>query len=82
MQDGGRVCRFGSPETTTDLVIQDDGTFSVQQYNSQKRLIRTVLADAIGSVANRSFARHLVLKNHGLIGYQLDLTLLEAIPLK
>ncbi len=82
LENGGYVCRYGSPERTTDIVFQDDGTWSVRQYTSSHRLSRTVMADEMTAVADTAFAKHLVLKNHGMPGYQLELRLVEAIPLE
>lgn len=82
LKNGGYVCRYGSPEKTTDIVLEDDGTWSIRQYTSNHRLSHTVMADEITDVADTAFATHLVLKNHGALGYQLELRLVEAIPLE
>lgn len=82
LENGAYVCRYGSPEETTDLVYGDDGAWSLRQYTSNHRLSRTVVADEMTTVADDAFAGHLVLKMHGVAGYQLELRLVEAIPLK
>jgi len=82
LENDAYVCRYGSQEKTTDIVFQDDGTWSVRQYTSNHRLARTVEADEMTTVGDNVFAKHLVLKKHGAVGYRLELRLLEAVPLK
>jgi len=81
LETGDRVCRYGSPEDITDLIIRNDGTWTINRYASRRRLIRTIVADGITIIGNNPFAKHLILKNHGIIGYQLELRLVEATPL-
>jgi hypothetical protein len=81
LEKGDPVCRFGSPGDTIDIAIKDDGSRIVRQYDSNHRLVRSVVANGLTPVAHELFARHLILKHHGMIGYQLDLKLIDAIPL-
>lgn len=76
-----RICRYCLPEKTTDIIVTNDPEWQIRQYSSRKRLSRSIDADNIADIANTPFARKLTLKNHGLLGYQLVLKLLEAIPL-
>jgi len=80
LKTGGHVCRYGLPEHTTDVVIKDNG-WAINRYASGRRLIRSIVADEMTFIANQQFAKHLILKNHNVIGYQLELNLVEATPL-
>jgi hypothetical protein len=82
LETGGHVCRFGLPEITTDVVIKNDGTWAINRYDSSRRLTRSIAADEITFIGSNQFAKHLILKNHSMIGYQLELRLVEAIPVK
>ncbi len=79
---GDLVCRYGSPRDTTDIILKDNHSWRVRRYSSAKRLDRTIEADEIVHIGTSPFANHMILKNHGLIGYQLELKLVEAIPIK
>jgi len=79
---GGHVCRFGTPAQATDIVVKDDGSWEARQYDDGQRLVRSLKAENITLVAGHRFAKHLMLKNHGLLGYQLELRLLEAVALQ
>jgi hypothetical protein len=81
LETGGHVCRYGQPENTTDVVIKEDGTWAIYRYSSRRRLTRSILGDQITAIGSNPFAKHLILKNHSVIGYQLELKLVEAIPL-
>ncbi len=81
LETGNHVCRYGSPEDLTDLVIKDDGTWAINRYASRRRLTRSIVADEITIIGNNPFAKHLILKNYSVIGYQLELRLVEATPL-
>jgi hypothetical protein len=81
LEQGNPVCRFGSAESTTDIAMRSDGTRIVRQYNSSHRLARSVVTDALAPNSQNAFAKHLTLKHHGMIGYQLELKLIEAIAL-
>jgi hypothetical protein len=76
-----RICRYCLPDQTTDIVVTPDPVWQIRQYSSRKRLSRSIDADDIVKINNTPFARKLILKNHGLLGYRLVLKLLEAIAL-
>ena len=76
-----RVCRFCSPDRTTDIVAKEDRNWEVRQYSGQNRLTRALVASDVVHIAGSTFPERLTLKNHGMLGYQLELKLLEAIPL-
>jgi hypothetical protein len=81
LETGARICRYGLPEYTTDVVIKEDGAWMINRYASSRRLTHSVAADEITFIGGDPFAKHLILKNHGAIGYQLELKLVEAIPI-
>jgi hypothetical protein len=81
LEQGDPVCRFGSAENTIDIAMKGDGERVVHQYGSNHGLRRSIVADAPTPMARGAFSRHLVLKHHGVLGYQLKLKLIEAIPL-
>ncbi len=80
LEQGDPVCRFGSAEYTIDIATKRDGSRVVRQYDSNHRLTRSIMADP-PPTAQGAFSRRLVLKRPGIIGYQLELKLIEAIPL-
>ena len=81
LKSGEQVCRYASLEMTSDIVIGPDGTWTEHQYSVHQRLVRSIRADTIVSEGHSVLARHIVVKDHGMLGYQLELKLLEAIPL-
>lgn len=76
-----RICRYCQPDQTTDITVTTDPVWQIRQYSSRKRLSRSIDAENIVNIANTPFAQKVTLKRHGLLGYQLVLRLLEAIPL-
>jgi hypothetical protein len=85
LPDGVSVCRFGAPAGgTIDVSHRDGHAWAVHKYASRHQLERSVEAwDAAdtGSGERIPFPGHLRLKRHGLMGYQLDLRLFEALAL-
>jgi hypothetical protein len=82
LEEGDPVCRFGSTKNNTiDIAIKGDGSRIIRQYASNHRLTRSIVADAFDPMARWAFAGHLILKHHGMVGYQLKLNLIEAIAL-
>ena len=81
LSQGDPVCRFGSTENTIDIAMPGDGSRIIHQYGSNHRLSRSIVADAPPPTVRDAFSRHVVLKRHGALGYQLELKLIEAIPL-
>jgi hypothetical protein len=82
MAPGERVCRYCQTDhTTIDILVRFDGTRQIRQYDAHHRLRRTIDIQAMTAVEGVPFAKKLTLKRLGVLGYQLNLTLLEAIPL-
>ena len=83
--DGMSGCRFTLPQTgTIDVIVQNAHNWMVRKYSPKHELERSV--KACGRVVPEGrkevfFAENMSLKRHGMIGYQLDLRLLEAVPL-
>ena len=78
---GVRVCRYCAADAAVDIVVRFEPVRQIRQYDALHRLKRTIDIDAMTVVDAVPFAKKLTLKRHGLMGYQLDLTLLEAVPL-
>ena len=85
LPDGERVVRFCSKEkVTTDLVLREDRTWAIYEYSPRSKLTRSVKARGISSIGgdgNSMAAQSIVLKRSGLLGYRLDMRLVEAIKL-
>jgi hypothetical protein len=81
MAPGERVCRYCQADATIDILVRFDATRQIRQYDARHRLRRTIDIQAMTVVDGVPFAKKLTLKRRGLLGYQLNLTLLEAIPL-
>lgn len=79
-EDGDLVCRY-STEGTTDILVKADHQWILRHYATQNRLTRTIKADQMVQVGTRLMPKHLILKNHALMSYQLDMHLVEAIPM-
>ena len=77
-----RIYRYCTPDRTTDIVAANnrDG-WEVRQYTAQDRLVRSVMAGKIVHISDCAFAEQLTLQNHGVLGYELELKLLDAVPL-
>ena len=81
MAPGERVCRYCMADATVDILVRFDATRQIRQYDARHRLKRSIDIDAMAAVDGAAFAQKLTLKRHGLLGYRLNLTLLEAVPL-
>jgi hypothetical protein len=85
LPDGASVSRFGSSDgEAIDVILRDDHAWAVQKYSLRHKLERSIEATDVASVGSGdgiAFARHLTLQRHGFMGYQLDLRLVEAVPL-
>jgi hypothetical protein len=81
LEQGDPVCRFGSSQCTIDISIKEDGSRIVRQYGSNRKIIRSVVADDLTPRNQELFARHLILRHYGMLGYQLELHLIEATPI-
>jgi hypothetical protein len=76
-----RVCRYCLTDAFIDVLVRFDATRQIRQYDARQRLKRTIDIHGTAAVDAVPFAKKLTLSRHGLLGYQLNLTLLEAIPL-
>jgi hypothetical protein len=81
LEQGDPACRFGSSQSTIDIAVKEDGSRIVRQYASNRKMVRSVVADDLTRIDQGLFARHLILKHYGILGYQLELHLIEAIPI-
>ena len=84
-KSGAAVCRYQKPDgRTVDLVNPGDRSRQIIQYSRQLRLISTVTAffskenpaDEQAAIPDR-----LELTAHGVVGYNLNMDLVEAVPL-
>lgn len=85
LSDGDRVRRYPSDDGgTTDLILRKDGIWTIHRYAGSKLectvTARDVRADE--STDGAPFARTLILNRPGLLGYTLEMTLVEALRLK
>jgi hypothetical protein len=82
---GSRVKRFQWDDGhTTDLIVRRDDTWIIHRYADAK-LECTVEARDVRvdkSTDGEAFAQMLTLKRPGLLGYTLEMTLVEALRLK
>ncbi len=75
-----RICRYHLPDNKVEeIAISRRQTATIQIYDHRRRRLRSITFESTGK-ADR-FAGKISLKAHGLAGYQLDLTLIEAQPL-
>lgn len=74
MADGIFACRFSEDsDGTRDVVLPPAGPWEVRRYSHRGGLQKTLKADN-----NRSIPDRMILKTHGVLGYDLVLTLVEA----
>jgi len=79
-RDHAFVCRWNSGDgMVQDNVFFPDGTWEIRRYDPRHRLVRKVASSA-GSDAGAAgpVPRHITLKAFGMLGYDLNLTLVEA----
>jgi hypothetical protein len=81
-EDGAWVCRYRTEEgTMADIVIHEDHSWEIRQYNHDLRLIRSVVTDPAGkktSGRESALPVRLKLAAFGLSEYALTLDLIEA----
>jgi hypothetical protein len=74
MAGGIFACRFPEDsDGTRDVLLPPNGPWEVRRYSRRGGLKKTLKADN-----NRSLPDHMTLKTHGVLGYDLVLTLVEA----
>ena len=84
LDTGAGVCRYQNEEgTTVDVVIHMDNRWTLYQYHSHKlrRTIHAYLGQDSILLYNNMIPARLELVAHGVSGYSLNLTLVEAEPL-
>lgn len=82
-KDGDWVCRYRRADREyEDIVLKPGGLWQIRAYNQSHRLIRTISPVCVQPIKAGVLPRRVRLKAYGLGGYELRLTLLEAIPLK
>lgn len=85
LENGSPLYRYQIPDgRIIDIVTTPDNTWEIRQYSKDLRLTRTVKAwppkDA-GSADKRCIPGKLELKAHGFLGYELAMTLVDAVLL-
>jgi hypothetical protein len=79
-EDGSRGCRYRTArDRTVDLMEGPDGGWRMRQYDSRGVPMRTMTADAPNA---DGFSRKIVLQAVGRHGYQLTMTLVEAVSIQ
>ncbi|GAB6907702.1 conserved exported hypothetical protein [Desulfosarcina cetonica] len=83
LDDGRPVCRYRLADgETRDLVQTADGGWEMRCYRPGRGLTKTLTTDALPTDRSRMpVPAHMQLKTHGMLGYNLTLTLVEAQPL-
>ena len=83
LAEGRAVCRYRLADNQTrDLLTTEDHGWELRAYNKDGTLRRTLIADGSGAEnAATRIPKHLTLIAHGMLGYELNLTLVEALPL-
>lgn len=81
MEPGERACRYCQSEATVDVLVRFDQTRQIRYYDARNRLKRTIEISEMTGIDATLIANKLKLKRHGLLGYELNLRLLEAVPL-
>ncbi|MGC9194452.1 MAG: hypothetical protein ACP5IL_03245 [Syntrophobacteraceae bacterium] len=82
-KDGDWVCRYRRADREyEDIVLKAGGLWQIRVYNQSERLIRTISPVCVQQIKAGALPRRVRLKAYGLGGYELSLTLIEAIPLK
>jgi hypothetical protein len=85
LKNGAAVCRYQKPDgRLVDVISRAAHNWEIRQYLADYRLVRTVksmFAEEPGSAGRKGIADKIELKAHGLPAYELDMELVEAIPL-
>ncbi len=76
-----RVCRYPLPGGgAEDIEIDSDDRWTIYKYNRRNRVIRTVQSKNERAESTRGMPSQITLEAHGLTGYRLHLSLIEATP--
>jgi len=85
LADGSRVKRYQSDDgDTTDLIVREDGTWTIHRYTGTKLECAIEARDVRASETTdgETFAQTLTLNRPGLLGYTLEMHLVEALRLE
>ena len=82
LYDGTRAYRYQLPDGgTQDIETQDPAHWVIHRYDRRHRLVRTVRPVSDQGRSEQGMPNQILLEAHGLVGYQLRMTLVEAQPL-
>jgi len=82
-KDAAWICRYPyADQGQEDVVLQPDGLWEIRRYNQSHRLMRTIAPMAKEDLNAGGLPSRVVLKAHGLGGYELRMSLIEAVPLE
>lgn len=77
-----RVCRYPLPDGgALDIEIGNDGRWLIHKYSRLNRVVRTVRSESEPKPSPHGMPERITLEAHGLTGYRLNLTLIEANPM-
>jgi len=82
LPNGMRVCRYPLPDGgTQDIATENETHWVIHRYDRRHRLIRTVRPISDQGWSEHGMPRQVILEAHGLAGYRLRMSLVEAEPL-
>lgn len=86
LSDGSRICRYGMPDGgIVDAIVHENGDWEINRYTEDQKRVRSVQASELLPVPGYKevlFPTDIRLIAHGIMGYQLDMELVEAIPIE
>lgn len=81
-REGAWVCRYPSVDRGhEDIILKPDGHWEIRHYN-RSRLVRTIAPMAGNDSHSGALPSRVTLTAHGLGGYELRMSLIEAAPLQ
>ncbi len=82
-KDASWICRYPSADQgCEDVVLKPDGLWEIRRYNQRRRLMRSIAPMAKEDLHAGGPPSRVVLKAYGLVGYELRISLIEAVPLE
>ena len=82
LPDGMRVCRYAlSDGGTQDIGIHNHADWVIHRYNRRNRIVRTIRPEPDQGESAQGMPNRIILEAHGLAGYRLNISLLEAEPM-
>ena len=82
-KDAAWICRYPYVDQgQEDVVLQPDGLWEIRRYDRSHRLMRTIAPMAKEDLHASGLPSRVVLQAHGLGGYKLTMSLIEAVPLE